>query len=166
MVHGLAQEVAAALRIVFDSGVVAGGHGVSADLAGHAEQFVKLDVVVAKSAGQGRASAQVFGDEGPHDGLLEALLKVHDIERKIEVLGDAAGVIEIVGRTAAAFGAHRERRIDLGQAALVPKLHGEADDATVLREQQGRRRGAVHTAAHADDDEGSANGVKDGVCGS
>ena len=62
------------------------------------------------------------------------------------MLGDVAGVVDVVERAAAAGGAafgHEFR-----QSALIPELHGEADDGLALALQHSRDDGAIHSAGH------------------
>jgi len=72
------------------------------DGAGGLEQLVEFQVVVAERAGNGRTPGQVLGNKWPHHILLETLLLVHDVVGNAQVLGNAAGVVDVVQRTAAA----------------------------------------------------------------
>jgi hypothetical protein len=50
--------------------------------------------------------------------------------RKIQVLGDALGIVDVVERAAAVLlGAVA---LQFWEAALIPELHGEADDGAAL----------------------------------
>jgi hypothetical protein len=63
--------------------------------------------------------------------------------------GDAAGVVGIVERAAAAGVDDRQVAV---QAALVPELHGEANDSAGLAlGQQRGGGGGVHSATHGDE---------------
>src|SRR5215467_6855046 len=131
--------------------VVAGGEAIGADLAGHAKQRFKLHIGIAVGTGDRRPAAQVVVDKRPHHVLLKLLLEVDDIVSKIEMLRDALGVVNVVKRTAAVLcGAVA---LKLGQAALIPKLHGEADDRTALLPEDGGDGRRVDAAGHGDGDE-------------
>ena len=95
-IGGALEDPAAALRVVLVAGVVAGGDAVGADLARGDEQLIELQMVVAERAGDGRASGEILVDEGADDVALEALLLVDDVVGDVEVLGDAAGVVDVV----------------------------------------------------------------------
>ena len=95
-VHGAEEFVAAGLRIVAHARVVAGGDALGADLARGDEELIELYVIVADGAGDGRAACEIIGDEGADDGVLEFALEIDDVERDAEMLGDAAGVVDIV----------------------------------------------------------------------
>ena len=74
------------------------------------------------------------------------ILEIDDVVRKIQMLGDAFGVVDVIDRAAATL--RGAGVLQLRQAALIPELHGEADDgATLLLEERGDG-GTVHTAAH------------------
>ena len=105
---------------------------LGADGARGLEQLVELEVVVAQRAGDGRAAGEVLVDEGPHDIALEALLLVDDVVGNAQVLGDAAGVVDIIERTAAAGLGRVGDAVLAGQAGLVPKLEGQADDVFAI----------------------------------
>ena len=106
---------------------MAGSDAVGADLARGDEQLIELEMVVAERAGDGRASGEILLDEGADDVALEALLLVDDVVRDVEVLGDAAGVVDIIDRAAAAL--HLLGHAFLaGETALVPELQREADE--------------------------------------
>lgn len=84
------------------------------------------------------------------------------------MLGDAARVVDIVNRTAAMLRGFSG--LELREAALVPELHGEADDGLAALVHDCGDGGAVHSAAHGDcngrDGAGSnrwrGNGVRGG----
>src|SRR5581483_5848673 len=105
--------------------VVAGGDLVGADGARGGEELIELEVVVAEGAGDGCAAGEVLGDEGADDLGLEAVLCVDEIVGDAEVLGDAAGVVDIVNGAAAALHG-LGHALAASEAALVPELQGEA----------------------------------------
>ena len=151
VIDATAHLPAAAGGVEGDAGVVAGGDALGADAVGHVEKLVELDEVVAEGAGDGRAAGEVLVDEGLDDLALEALFEVDDVVGNAELLGDAAGVVDVVERAAASGCAALGNEI--GQAALVPQLHGQADDAAALAVQQTGDGGAVDAAGHGDGDD-------------
>jgi hypothetical protein len=117
-------------------------------LTRHAKKRLKLHIRVAVGAGDGCASREILIYEGPDDALLELLLKIHDVVRKIQMLSDALGVINIIERTAAMLGG--AVTLQFREAALIPELHGQADNGAALLLQKSGDRGTVYTAAHGD----------------
>jgi hypothetical protein len=106
------------------------GQTLGTNLARHAQKRLELHVRVAVGASNRSAAGEILIDEGAHDALLELLLEVHYVMRKIQVLGDTLGVVNVVERTAAVLlGAVA---LQFRQAALIPELHGEADDRAAL----------------------------------
>ena len=95
-IGGALENPAAARRVELVHGVVAGGDAVGADGACGLEQLVELEMVVAERTGNGRASGQILGDKGPDHIPFEALLLIDDVIRNVQVLGDAARVVNIV----------------------------------------------------------------------
>jgi hypothetical protein len=71
------------------------------------------------------------------------------------VLGDAAGVVDVV-EGAAASGDLLGHALPAGQTALVPELESEADELVALGAQHGRDGRRVDSAGH---------GYGDGVVG-
>jgi hypothetical protein len=137
-----------ACSIVLVDRVVAGGDAAGADRARGLEQLVELQVVVAERAGDGRAPGQVFGHKGPDHIALEPLLLVDDVIGNAKVLGDAAGVVDVVQGTAAA----RLRRIGNSMLArqprLVPQLKRKPDHRAVPVGEDRRNRRGVHPSGH------------------
>jgi hypothetical protein len=78
------------------------------------------------------------------------LLKIHDVVRKIQMLGDALGIINIIERTTAMLGGTLV--LQFREAALIPELHSQADNGAALLLQESRDRGTIYTAAHGDSD--------------
>jgi hypothetical protein len=70
-------------------------------LAGHAEKRFELYISVAIGAGNGRTTTKIVADERTHDAVFELVLEIDYIMRKVEMLGDAPGVVDVVERTAA-----------------------------------------------------------------
>jgi hypothetical protein len=71
--------------------------------------------------------------------------------REIEVLRYGLGVIHVIEGAAAVL--RGARALKFGEAALVPELHGEADDGSALLLQESGDGGRVDTAGHGDGDE-------------
>ena len=64
--------------------------------ARHAKQGVEFYVGVAIGAGDGGAAGEILLHKGAHHALLELILKIEDVMRKIQVLGYALGVVDVV----------------------------------------------------------------------
>jgi len=131
---------------------VAGRDALGADLAGGEEQLIELEVVVAERTGDGSSAGEVVGDEGADDLVLEAVLGVDEVIRNVEVLCDAASVVNIINRAAAALDGLGHAGA-ASEAALVPELKGEADDGVSLGVEQRSGGGGVDAAGHGHGDE-------------
>ncbi len=83
---------------------MAGGDDFRADPSGHIEKLIELDEVVAQRAGDRRAASQILIYKGLDYLIFEALLKVDDVVGDAEMLGDIAGVVDVIERTATAGG--------------------------------------------------------------
>jgi hypothetical protein len=136
---------------------VAGGEALGSDLAGHAEERLEFHVGVAVGAGDGCAAGEILLDERAHYASFELLFEVYDVVGKIQVLGDTLGVVDVVERAATVL--RGAVALEFGEAALIPELHGEADDRAVLLEEDRGDGGGVDTTGHGYCDEaGSAFG--------
>src|SRR5258706_14109425 len=111
-------------------------------------------MIVAEAAGDGRAYGKIVGDEGADDVALQALFVIDHIVWNADVLGDAAGVVDVV-ELATAAGYLLGHALVSGEAALVPELHGQADDVVSLSAEHGRDGGGIDSARH---------GYGDGLC--
>src|SRR5258708_39717165 len=80
---------------------------------------------------------------------------------KIQMLGDALGVVDVVERAAAML--RGAVTLEFGETALIPKLHGEADDGVILLEKHRGDGGRVDTTGHGDRDE-AGSGLGGGCC--
>jgi hypothetical protein len=78
------------------------------------------------------------------------LFEVYDVVGKIQVLGDTLGVVDVVERAATVL--RGAVALEFGEAALIPELHGEADDRAVLLEEDRGDGGGVDTTGHGDGD--------------
>src|SRR6185437_3789270 len=105
---------------------MAGGDALGADLARGEQQRVELEVVVAESAGDGRAAGEVFADEGADDLRLEAGFLIDEVVGDVEMFRDGAGVVHVVEGAATAADVLWHTLV-AGEAALVPELQREAD---------------------------------------
>ncbi len=126
---------------------MASSEALRANLLRHAQQRIELDVGIAVGTGDGRAAGQILVHERANDPGFELLFEIDDIMGKIQVLRHALGVIDIVNGAAAML--RRACGLHGRQAALIPQLHGQADDAAVLLQHQRGDYGAVHSAAHS-----------------
>src|ERR1700751_5232402 len=104
-------------------------------------------MIVAEAARNGRSPGNIFLDKRTNDIPLETLLVIDDVIRNPNLLSHAAGVVDVVQRTAASLHGLRHA-LAPGEAALVPELHGQADDVVSLGAQHGRNGGGVNTARH------------------
>jgi hypothetical protein len=104
---------------------MSGGNALGADLPRGDEQLIELHVVVAHGARNGRAAFEVIIDERLNHGQFEFALEIHNVKRNAQMLCDAAGVVNIVVRTATMLRPTVDI-LQLWQAALVPELHREA----------------------------------------
>ncbi len=120
---------------------------------GH-EQLIELDVIVTVRARNGRAPCEIVLDERTDHGLLKTPLEIDDVVWNTKVLGDTARVADIVERTAplaAGFLRLAALRRRLRQAALIPELHGQADDGCAGLLQDRGHCGTIDAAAHGYD---------------
>ena len=146
-VGGTLHQPAADALVVLVASVMAGGEQISADLAGGDEQLVELQMIVAETARDRRASREIVVDEGPNHIVLEARLLIDDVVRNAKLLGDVAGVVDVVDGAAAALHGLGHALVT-GEAALVPELERETDDAVALLAEHGRDGGGIDSARH------------------
>ena len=105
-----AVQLAVAVGVGEDRGVVAGRDGVEAERERLLEQGGELDALVAAHARVRGAAGGVLGDEVVDHVGLEALAEVPDVERDAEQVRRAAGVHRVLdGAAAAGAGAQRAR---------------------------------------------------------
>jgi hypothetical protein len=90
-------------------------------------------------------------DERAHDACFELFLEIDDVMGKIQMLGYALGVVDVVEGAAAVL--RGAVPLEFGEAALIPELHGEADDGAILLEEDRGDCGRVDTAGHGYSDE-------------
>jgi len=125
---------------------MAGGQALGSDLAGHAEKRLEFHIGVAVGAGDGSAAGKILFNEGAHDAGFELFFKVDDVVWKIQVLRDALGVVDVVEGAATVL--RGAIALEFGEAALIPELHGEADDGAILLEKNRGNGGGVDTTGH------------------
>src|SRR5262249_37866127 len=111
--------------------------------------LIELQVVVAQAARDGRASGKILVDERAHHIALEAVFVIHHVVGNAEILGNAARVVDVINRAAAALRRDlRGHTAPTTQAALVPELHGQTNHSVPLGAEYGRDGGRIHTARH------------------
>ena len=141
------EQPAAALLIELHPSVVAGGQRIGANLLGDDQQLIELQMIVAQAARNGSASGEILLHEGTHHFALKTVFVIDHVIRNADGLGDAARVINIVERAAASLD-RLGHAVVAGQAALVPELHGQADDVVSLGAQHGRDGRGIDSARH------------------
>jgi hypothetical protein len=127
---------------------MAGSYTLGADLARDHQKLIELEMIVAEAAGDGSAPGKILFHERADNLALETLLMIDYVIRNADVLGDAAGVVDIVERAAASLHGLRHAFVT-GEASLVPELHGQADDGVSLGAKHGRDGGGIYTARHS-----------------
>ena len=128
----------------FNPREMAGGDVLRAELVGAVDEPAELQVLVAHHARIRRAAGLVFVGEVLDDVLLEFRRLVNQVIRDAELVADGARVGDGLRAAALVLGAVH--------AILRPELERDADDLVALLEQQRRRGGGIHSAAHAADD--------------
>ena len=100
---------------------MAGSDALGADLARDHQQLIELQVIVAEAARDGRAPGKIFFNERADHVALETLFVIDHVIRDADLLGDAAGVVNVVERAAASLHglghALRDRRVAAGSRA-------------------------------------------------
>src|SRR5947209_1904666 len=142
------QQPAIALTVKLTTRIVPGGQQICPNLARRHQQLIELQVIVAEAAWNGRASGKIFLHKGTHHVILETILVVDHVVRDTEVLGDTAGIVNVIDGAAASLHLLRHSLM-ARQAALVPELHGQPHHVITLGAQHGRDGGRIHTAGHS-----------------
>ncbi len=127
---------------------MSGDETVGAYLTRGGEEPIEFHVTVAERTRNRSAALNVIRNEWLDYILLEAVFKIDDVVRELEMFRDALRVVNIINR-AAAMAAMTIAR-EFGKAALIPELHGETDDVFTARTQDCGDGGAIHSAAHGD----------------
>ena len=135
------QQPAAAGRILFDAGVMSGGHAVAPQGPDPLEQRPEFHIPVAHRAGVRSSTRLVLVHEIPDDGIPKHLGKIKHIEGEAQPAGHQGGILGVGQGTAGLFPA-------LAQVLVVehPQIH--TGELIALLPQQDRRHGTVHAAAH------------------
>jgi len=123
--------------------VVARGDVPSAEAIRDRQELAQLHRPVAGDAGARRLALEVGVDETSHHLAGEELTPIEGVVGDAEVVGDASGVVLVLGRTAAAL---------LAPVGVVPEVEGHADDVVALVDEPRRSEGRVDPSAHRDDD--------------
>jgi hypothetical protein len=108
-------------------------------------------MIIAKTARDGRAPGEILLDERPHHIALKALFVIDHVVRDAKGLGNAASIVDIVDRTATALDGFRHAFVS-GKTALIPELHGQADNVAPFGTQHGRNGRGVDSSRHGDGD--------------
>src|SRR6202030_2341619 len=90
-VGGPLQQPATELIVKDNLGIVSGSNLIGANLLRHNKKLIKLQVIVAEAARDGRASCQILFNEGPDDVAFKTLFVVNHVIRNAKGLGDPAG---------------------------------------------------------------------------
>src|ERR1700688_348158 len=123
---------------------MAGRKGLGAELARECQEIAELDPRVAIDAGDRRLAREIARGEGIHHLAPKAALVVEHVIRDGETLGDTAGIVDVLARTAGAFAPRR--------GPVVVKLERYADHVVALGLEEGSHGRAVDPARHGDDD--------------
>src|SRR6266403_686874 len=145
------QQPAVKLLVEDHLGVMARRNLIGANLPGYNKKLVKLQVIVAETARDRRASGKILLDERTNHIALKALLVIDHVVGDTQGLGNAACIVDVVDRTAAALDGFGHAFVS-GETALVPELHGQADDVVAFGTQHGRDGRGVNSSRHGDGD--------------
>src|SRR5262245_1586140 len=116
------------VHIALHTSVMAGRDVLGAEASSALQERRELQIAVAMRTRQRRPARCVLLNEVRDDGLAELALEIDDVVRKTDRRGDAARVVKIIKRAAAAP--------RLLAAALIVELHRQTDNVvTLLREQ-------------------------------
>lgn len=137
-------EIPAAVVAPLDARIVAGCDHLGTESAGPLQERRELNVLVALYARIRCFSLEIGIDEIIDHGFVEYTLEVDHVVWNAEVLGDAAGVLDIARTAAAAAPRHG--------AAGVVEPHGHADDPLTALDEHGCYGCAVHASGEGNDD--------------
>ena len=113
------------------------------EAAGPRQQIRELDRLIAGDAGNGRFTRQVALDKAINDRLAEARLEVENIMWNAERSGGAAGIMDVLPRTA--------RSLALYRRTMVVELQRDAHHLEARLLEQGGRDGGIDTPRHGAD---------------
>ncbi len=139
-----ALEQHAAIVAPFEPREMPGGDELRAELVRAVNEPAELQILVAHHARIRRTASLVFVGEILDDLGLKLLRFVNEVIRNAERVADRAGIGDGLRPAALVLGARH--------AILRPELERDAHHLVALFEQQRRRRGGIHSSAHADDD--------------
>ena len=154
VVDGTLEEPAPRGFVEYHLCVVSGSDTVSANLPGYNKKLVKLQVIVAETAGDGRASGKVLVDEGTDNVALETLFVIDHVVGDADGFGHAARIVDVVEGTATSLDRLGHAFVP-GETALIPELHRQADDIVAVGAKHGRDYGGINSSGHSDGDGGS-----------
>src|SRR3989338_797490 len=143
-VHALGHVIMARGFVLDHARVMAGGDIFNAHGQGTRPEKFEFDFFVAGNAGVGRSSGHVFAGEIIHHRGLEFFFHIEDVIRDAEFFRHAARVVHALHGTA---GTGVQFVAILGR----PGLDGGAGDVMPLFFQKIRGDGAVHAAAHGNE---------------
>src|SRR5665213_1557902 len=149
-IEGGAHLPAAGPGVLRNAGIVSGGDCRRAYRIREIEELIELDESVAERAGNRGPARKILVYERLDDALFKLPLQVDDVVGHSDMLGHAAGVVDVVEGTASAGGLFG---LQIGETSLVPELHGQAGDVAAFALEQRGDGGAVYTAGHGDCDQ-------------
>ena len=124
MVSGLMQFGLVAVKTL---DVVASCHAIGVQVFGGFQQIAEFDFFVAADAGNGGRTSQIGVGEFLDHGFFKTVFIVQNVMREPYFFGNAAGIVDILPRTARTF---------FGQSGpVVVKLKGHANHVIALTRQ-------------------------------
>ncbi|MNJ34845.1 hypothetical protein D3C77_295710 [compost metagenome] len=141
VVDRLAHLRAVAVRGAAD--VVAGGHRLGAQVAGHVQQVAELHRLIAADAGDGSLALQIGIRELVDHRVLETVFIVEDVVRDADQVGGQASVVDVLTGAAGA--------LLLQRFAVVVELERHAHHVIARLVQKGGDDGGIHPARHGGD---------------
>ena len=135
------QKIPAGHFVIFNEGIVSGGHILQSLLFGKAKQFIELHIPVTINAWIRCPARLICSDELSDDLVPEVHGKIQHFIGNIQLKRHLTGVVDILLRAAG---------MELTQAdvRVAVKTHGCSLAAISLLTHQPCRDRAVHTAAH------------------
>src|SRR5205823_13372645 len=106
------------------------------------EQLIKLQVIVAKTAWNRRATREILVDKRAHDVALKPLLMVNNVVRNPKMLCDMTSVVHVLDGAASALRFLRHA-LTTSQPPLIPELHSQAHHGMTIRLEHGRHGGRI-----------------------
>ncbi len=124
------------------SRVVAGGEGGEAFGLGVVREYAEFHFAVAHHIGIGREAVLITVEQVIHDESAVIVHEIHDAEFDAELVGDGAGVVDVL----------HPRTIAEDIVLVDPVLHVRADDLEALLLEEKGGDTAVDAAGHGDED--------------